>query len=350
MARSVVGVDIGSASVRGIEVHGFDSPRPAVARFGEVALPETAVRRGEVIEVGTVATALRRLWSTAGFKSKDVVLGIGGSRVFARDLNVPLAPIAQIRESLPFHVQELLPVPVSDVLLDFYPIGTMESPTGPVANGLLVAGIKEAIDANVKAAMTASLRPVHVDLIPFALSRAIAPVDSARGCEVIIGIGADTTNVVVVTDGVPQFVRIIPGGGDDITRALVKRLEWAPEQAERAKRAVGLSVATAHVQDRPVIEIVYEVVGELLTNLRNTLSYYASARPDQPVQRMVFTGGGAMLNGLANALAEMTRLPVSFAEPFSRMTMPRQRHQQQHSRGTLDPFTTALGLSLGSHA
>jgi len=80
MGGTVVGVDIGSASVRAVEVQGFDGAKPSIVRYAEVALPETSVRRGEVVEVSTVGSALKRLWSTGGFKTKDVVLGMGGAR------------------------------------------------------------------------------------------------------------------------------------------------------------------------------------------------------------------------------------------------------------------------------
>ena len=349
MGKSVVGVDIGAASIRGVEVQASASAKPVIVKMAEVPLPETAVKRGEVVEVGTVATALRRLWSDAGFKSKDVVLGMGGQRVFARDFSVPLASMDLIRESLPFQAQDSLPVPVNDVLLDFYPISTEDGEGGPQVSGLLVAGMKEAINANVQAAMGAGLRPVHVDFIPFALSRALTPRRTARGREAIISVGATTTNVVVVVDGVPKFVRIIPNGGDDITRTMVSRLGWTPEQAEHAKRAIGLGLGSVSQDERPIIEIIYEVAGELLGNIRNTLSYYANARPQEPIERVLFTGRGALLGGIANALADVTRLPVGIADPMSSYQLPTPKGAPGFTHEQLNAYTTAFGLALGKH-
>jgi type IV pilus assembly protein PilM len=348
MGGTVVGLDIGSASVRGVEVHGYDGGKPSIVRSAQVPLPEGAVRRGEVVEVATVSTALRRLWSTGGFKTKDVVLGMGGSRVFARDFVVPRGSYAEIRESLPFLVQDILPVPVADAILDFYPIAEQEGETSPMIAGLLVAATTDAVTANVSAAINAGLRPVHVDLIPFAVSRAISPVRSARGRDVLVSIGANTTNVVVVHDGVPHYVRMILNGGDDVTRAIATRLQWAPEQAEAAKRAVGMGGAMMRAEDRPVLEIVYEVVGELLTNIRTTLSYYAAAKPNAPVQRVLLSGGGAQLIGLPNALSELVGLPVAAADPLA--SVPTARAARGASREQQDAYTTAFGLALGSHA
>ena len=348
MGGTVVGLDIGSASIRGVEVQGYDGAKPSIVRSAQLPLPEGAVRRGEVVEHATVSTALRRLWSTGGFKTKDVVLGMGGSRVFARDFVVPRGSIAEIRESLPFLVQDILPVPVADAILDFYPISEQEGEGSPMIAGLLVAATTDAVTANVAAVIGAGLRPVHVDLVPFAVTRAISPVRSARGRDVVVSIGANTTNVVVVHDGVPQFVRMILNGSDDITRAIATRLQWAPEQAEAAKRAVGMGGAMVRAEDRPILEIVYEVVGELLNNIRTTINYYAAAKPNAPVQRILLSGGGARLIGLPNALGDLTGLPVTSADPPAAVTTTRAA--RGGSGEQQDDFTTAFGLALGSHA
>jgi len=346
MGGTVVGVDIGSSSVRGVEVQGYDTAKPVIVRYHEVPVPEQAVRRGEVVEGQTVATALKRLWSTGGFKTKDAVLGIGGGRVFARDLSVPYGTLQQIRDSLPFNVQDLLPVPVADALLDFYPIGEEATEQGRQVSGLLVAAVKEAVNANVTAALQAGLNPVQVDFIPFAITRAVAPRRSSHGRDMLVAMGANTTNVIVHEDGVPSFVRIIPSGGDDVTNAIVQRLQWTPEQAEQAKRALGMGGQMMRQEDRPVIEVIYEVVGELLTSIRSTLSYYANSKPGSPVQRIVLTGGGAQLTGLPNALADLTGLPVVLAEAFRQVS---QKSRQRATAEEEDEFTTALGLALGGH-
>lgn len=348
MGGTVVGVDIGGASIRAVEVQGYEGGKPSIVRYGEVPLPDSAVRRGEVVEVGTVGTAMKRLWATGGFKTKDVVLGMGGSRVFARDLQVPRGPMTQVRESLPFLVQDLLPIPVADAILDFYPLQEEQGESGPVLSGLLVAGVTEAITANVSSALAAGLNPVHVDLMPFAVTRALAPTRSARGRDVLLDIGAYTTNLVVVDNGIPHFVRMIGAGGDDVTRAIASKLQWAPEQAEAAKRAIGMGGPMMRAEDRPVLEIIYEVVGEQLSNIRNTLSYYSSSKPNEPVQRILLTGGASQLVGLPKALSEVTGLPVNPADALANVSVAKPKRAAERMDHTA--YTAAFGLALGSHA
>jgi type IV pilus assembly protein PilM len=349
MASTIVGIDIGSSAVRAVEVQGAATSTPVITRYHEEPLPEGSVRRGEVVEVMTVASALRRLWSSGGFKAKDVALGMGGQRVFARDLVVPLAPLAHIRESLQFHVQDLLPVPVTEAFFDFYPISESSSDEGPVVNGLLIAAIKDAVRANVEAVTLAGLHPVHVDLIPFALARALAPVGSGSGRAVLLGIGANTTNVVIAQDGVPQFVRIISGGGDDITRALSTQLPLSLAEAESLKRRLGMESAALVPEQRQALEVIYSVAGELLNGIRNTLDYFTGTKKNSALERIVVSGGGTHLIGFIAALSELTGLPVVQAELLGGARLSRGL-QSNSTAEQQDAMSTAFGLALGTSA
>lgn len=348
MAKGIVGVDIGSDSIRAVEVMDAAGNRPMVTRFHEVPLPEGAARSGDVLEVHTVASSLKRLWIDGGFKSKDVVLGMGNQRVLARDLTVPKMSMKQIRESLPFQVQDMLPVPVAEAILDFYPISEGTGENGPVIKGLLVAAVKEAVMANVTAAQLAGLNPVEVDLIPFALTRVHMRGGSASGTVALINVGATTTNVIIATDGVPQFVRIIPAGGDEITKALVAQLEMTTSVAEQAKRALGIITTGVAPEHRPAVEVIHGATGQLLNGLRNTLNYFVNATQQDAISRIILTGGGSQLPGFETALTELTRVPVSIDDGFSGVKM--LRTAEKLATAGRSSMTVALGLALGSKA
>jgi len=350
MAKTIVGLDISANGIRAAELGAASKSRPELLRYHSLPLPPGAVNRGEVAEPATVATVLKQLWSVGGFATKNVVLGIGNSRVLARDLSVPKAPLNRIRESLPFHVQEMLPFPTEDALLDFYPISEGVDANGPVINGLLVAALKEAVLGNVKAVQLAGLNPVAVDLIPFALSRILLRGSQLGGTSAMIDVGATTTTVVVSSDGVPRFVRIIPTGGDDLTHALSSRMGVSMEDAERAKRALGLATAPTTAEENAAMAIIFETTGELITSLRNTLTYFASTGATNTIERVVLSGGGSALGGFSAAVSEYTRLPVSAGDPFGNIVIGRQADKSMKERGVDSSMTVAIGLALGTAA
>ena len=381
MSPNIVGIDIGTAHVRAVEVRDPGKPRPMLLRYHEVSLPPGAVIAGEVIEPNTVAAALKALWSGGGFRSRQVVLGMGNQRVLARDLSVPKMSLARIRQALPFEVQDLLPVPVADALLDFYPISESTTEHGPTVNGLLIAAVKAAVVANVSAVRLAGLRTIDVDLIPFAVSRLLVTRPGIDGVVAVIDLGATTTSIVITRNGVPQFVRIIPTGANDLTQALSDGLQTDAASAEQLKRRVGLPAATASFDpavpfdtvpfdtvpdsrdvagpgglragsspiDEAAARIIADTMHEQLGSIVNTLSYFDNTRPSDPVSAIVLSGGGAELPGLAEAVSKLTRLGVTRGDPLATVGLASVIDAEAlRLRGSA--FTVALGLALGRAA
>lgn len=347
MSSHIVGVDIGQTAIRAVEAKASKSGSIEVRAYHEAALPEGAVRNGEVVEPTAVATILKKMWVDAKFGTKDVLLGMGDQKVVARDLVMPNVPANQLRDLLPLRVQELIPMPVAEAIIDFYPVG--EAPAtdeGPAVRGLLIAAYADAVTVNVNAVKRAGLQVVGVDFVPFALHRAVGM--STEGVSAIVDIGATTTNVVVSANGVPDFVRIIPTGSDDATRALVNQLEVPRDQAEKLKVAQGLHPEIVAPNDAKSAGIILDVTRELMTSIINTLRYYSTTHENARVESLVLTGNGARLRGLPAALAQSTGITLVAPAPFSRVKMPKSLS----SFGVSEALRagTAIGLAMGAQA
>ena len=346
MAANVVGLDIGHGVLRAAEVAG-GAKKPRLLKYHEITFPADASREGEVVEADVLARALKQLWTSAKFSTKDVALGVGNQRVLTRDLTVPKVPLDRIKETLAFQVQDLLPIPVADAVLDFYPVSEGLSESGPVIHGLLVAAAKAAVLANVRAVQAAGLNPIDVDLTPFALSRALLAGPSNHGTVALVHVGASTSCVVVAADGVPQFVRIIPSGGDQVTAALVSGLGMGLGDAESTKARLGLIREPYGSESGAASETIIRVTEDLLNGIRDTLAFYRNTRPNDPIRGIVLSGGGSRLRGFPAALEEITRLQVELGDPTARFALGRGVDVVSLP-ATLPSMGVALGLTLRS--
>lgn len=341
MATSVVGLDIGHGVLRAAEVAGGSTGKPRLMRYHEVTFPSDATREGEIVEQDVLVRALKQLWAAGKFATRDVVLGVGNQRVLTRDLAVPKVPLDRIKEALPFQVQDLLPIPVADAVLDFYPIAEAQSESGPVIQGLLVAAAKASVLANVRAVQAAGLNPIDVDLSPFALTRALLTGQSGKGTVALVHVGATTSCLVIATDGVPQFVRIIPSGGEEVTTALVN-LGLTPADADRMKATAGLIREAYQPESMAIAETVIRVTDDLLGSIRNTLQFYRNTRPNDPIVGLILSGGGSRLRGFPAALEEVTRLQVELGDPTDRFALAKAIDVH-----TLPSVLPAMGVALG---
>ncbi len=314
--RSAIGLDIGTSGVRAAEV-AFGKGPATLQRFGQVALPVGAVRDGEVIDPQAVAEAIKHLWSTARFSSKKVVLGVANHKVIVRQVDLPWMPLDELRKTLAFQVQDFIPIPVEQAILDFHPVETVSSDNGTQAHRvLLVAAARDMVLSALDAVKRAGLTVTQVDLTPFAVLRSLGRIDQTGamangGAEALVDIGAKVTNIVVHQNGVPRFVRILLMGGDNVTDAISERLGVPFEQAVGVKQELGMSPVRGEVgSDHPAARVIEASAGSFVEEVRGSLDYYAAQPASVPVQRVVLSGGGARLSGLGQRLAAATRLPV----------------------------------------
>jgi type IV pilus assembly protein PilM len=309
VAKVRVGLDIGSTAVRAAEMS-IGSDLPTVLRAAQVALPAGAVELGEVRQPELVSEALKELWSRGGFKSREVLLGVGNQRIVVREVTLPFLPAKELKDSLGFQVQEFIPMPVEEAVLDFDPIAEFEQDGRQMIRILLVAAQRAMVDMIVQAATAARLEPVGLDLIPFALVRAVGTGDAgmdleSSGDEAVIDVGAHVTNICVHARQIVRFVRILPSGGRDITLAIARGLGIEDDTAEQLKRGEetqGLDVVEAR-------RLAISRAGSFVDEIRSSLEFYTAQAQAARIGRVLITGGGSKLEGLLELLRE--RIPVS---------------------------------------
>lgn len=287
--NTIVGLEIGEHCVRAAEIRKAASKSPVLVTHGEVDLPEGAARDSEVFDRDAVALALTQLWEQAKISTRNVVLGIGNRRVLVRDYQAPLLPLEQIKQALPFQVGELLPVPVDQAVLDFYPLREAESESGPVVEGLLIAGVAEMIENLIATLHRAKLKVSGVDLAPFGVARAAAnAIDPAQNA-LVIHAGARISHLVVMTAGVPRLVRIVPGG--------IPMRPWSGE----ADPTVG----------RRRIQARLTALEDLMVRVRDTTDFYATRHPDFPIEAVYLCGEGAAHPDIVRATENTVGRPAS---------------------------------------
>ncbi|MFL5799115.1 MAG: type IV pilus assembly protein PilM [Actinomycetota bacterium] len=313
MAKTRIGLDVGSTAARAVEVNVSSNP-PVLVRAAQVPMQPGAVENGEVRQPDAVSEALRDLWRRGGFKGRQVYMGVGNQRVVVREVALPWLPEKELRDSLPYQVQEFIPIPVDEAVLDFDPLEEFEQEGRRMTRVLLVAAQRGMIEALVKTATAAKLDPVGLDLIPFALIRSIGgggdgSVLAEENEEALIDVGHDVTSICVHARTVPRFVRILPSGGNDITVAVARALGMPEEEADRMKRGEtvegGPNPADAQrVAQGRVVSFVDEI--------RSSLEFYNAQSPGSHIGRLRVTGGGSKLAGFLDMLSQRLGVP---AEP-----------------------------------
>jgi type IV pilus assembly protein PilM len=339
-----IGLDIGSSAVRAAELS-VDRGRVRLRRFGQVGLPSGAVVDGEVVNPIVVAEALRRLWAEAGFTSNKVVLGVSGHRLIVRQAEVPAVDEEDLRSSLRFGGQDLIPIPMEDAVFDFQ---ILERNVGE-HNGqstiriLIVAAHKEMLRAQLAAVKEAGLDAVAVDASPLALMRVVPPAGPDTGVEALVSIGAELTTVAVRDSGAPRFIRSLAVGGANLTTGIASSMRVEPAVAEALKRGGGRVGSPQLAQARKAIAPNLRDIGE---DVRATIDFFVSQADGSRIERLLVTGGASLTEGLVEELAGDMDVDIRRIDPFALVTLEDFGLSDQDLRRARATATTAIGLAL----
>jgi type IV pilus assembly protein PilM len=347
VARSRIGLDVGSTAVRAAEIVAGDPP--ALLRAAQVPLPAGAVESGEVRNPEAVAQAIRDLWQRGGIKAKQVTMGVANQRVVVREVTVPALPAKELRQSLPFQVQDLIPIPVDDAVLDYDVLDELEQEGAKMLRLLVVAAQRDMLNRLVECAQDAKLDPIGIDLVPFALIRAVGQdgglgLDEAEaGGEAIVDIGADVTNICVHERGVARFVRILPSAGRDVTTAVAGQLGISDDEAEAMKRGEAAEGTSLNAPEGETI--VRSRVSNLVDEIRSSLDFYRAQTPGADVTRVLVTGGGSKMPGLLDLLRERVGTTVEPGRAFGKVQV--RLGMDDETRADAEPLlAVAVGLAL----
>jgi type IV pilus assembly protein PilM len=288
---------------------------------------------------------LRELWAQAGFKSRQVRVGMSSARVIVRTLEMPRLSHDELMSTIRLQLDDYVPLPAEETVFD---IRTMDGPepSSETVHLLLAATHQDAVQPLLMALHGADLKVAAVDVIPAALALALTHVepDQDESVDVILSIGAGTVVVVAARAGEPLFSRTLTNASGRLTtERIASRLGIAELEAERYKR-LGVTEDPASAV---AIRTSQESVGELISEVQASLAFYAEQPGSRHVRRLLVTGGGSQLSGVTTALSDALGIDVERADPFARVRLGNTGFEPADLPFLAPYMAASLGVALG---
>jgi type IV pilus assembly protein PilM len=312
--QTIVGLELDPSHIAAAEVH--VNGRITVSRGAVADLRPGVLRDGEVHDTAGLTEGLRALFADNDLGT-HVRIGVANQRIVVRTLDLPLvtdpaALEAAVHAGAPDHI----PVPMDEAVLDFQPLGTVETPAGPRTRVVIVAVRRDMIDRLVTATSDAGLTLAGIDLSAFAMVRALRTAGTQHA--VLYVNLAGLTNVAVANDTGCLFTRAAAGGLDAIAQTLAERRGLTMEHARGWLQHVGLNTPIEDVEgDDELVAAVRQALDEgvhqVADTVRNSLNFYRMQESAEAVERAVLTGPAVAIPGFADELATQLQMPVEAA-------------------------------------
>jgi type IV pilus assembly protein PilM len=346
----VLGIDIGSSSIKAVQLK-KQGGKAVLETYGEIALGPysgTDLGRATVLSSDKLAEAVKDLLKESNTTTLNSGLSISVGSSFIVFFNMPTSEEKNYAEMVPIEARKYIPVPISEVSLDWWAIPKDEKSLSEFQNGqkieddknteiLLIVINNDFLNKNKEIQKLAGLQNTFSEVEIFSCMRAALSPSTAP--QVIIDFGAGSTKVFIVERGILRASHVVNRGYQDITLSISKSMNISFEEAEKIKVKQGiLGDSSNNVSEISSITIDY-ILAECG---RFILNYYKKS--NKKIVKVVLTGGGALLKGLRDKAQNSFETPVEVADPFSKVEYPAFLDDVLKNAGP--EFTVAIGLAI----
>lgn len=342
-SKSLIGLDIGSSSVKAIELKKKGQEYELV-NLGIEALGQDTVVDGAIMDALSVSQAIEKIFTDNKIKTKDVSTSVSGHSVIVKKITVAATSEEEVANAIEYEAQQHIPFEIADVFKDYQVLGP--SAAGGGFDVMLVAVKRDKILGHTNVLTHSGKAPAIVDIDAFALQNAfeVAYEPPPELMAALLNVGASIMNINIVRSGIPLFTRDVSVGGNQYTDTLQKELDLSFEDAEKLKQ--GHEVANiAPDQVTPHIRSVSEI---LLLEIQKTFDFFRQTASTENIQHIFVAGGTARIEGLVDLLKEEFNIPVEILNPLQKVTVDPKKFDSAYINEIAPRMTVAVGLALRS--
>ena len=327
--RSILGLDIGTYSVKAVELTG-DGDDVQVTGVGWERIPSPDM----------VGDTIHAVIANNNLSARRVVTSVSGRSVIVRHVTMmPMEP-EELQQAVRYEADKYIPYDVEDVQLDCQQLGPADE-SGSQVRVLLVAAKRQLIDEHVSVLQDLKLKPKAIDVDLFALANAFelcnmrAELASEGEAVALVDIGASKTSICIMKGTAECFTREVYTAGNAMTDAVAKRFGESPTSVEGMKEDPGEAMAS-------MADAMLPVIDDLGSEVRLSFDYYEN-QFEQTVSRVYLSGGTIMFPGLVESLGNVFELETHRFMPFETLEVETSDDVIMHEKAS--DMVVALGLA-----
>lgn len=294
MKSRVFGLDIGTTSVKCalIKKEGNVFALESIA-----AVPSTSkgISSESLVDLQALADLIKKMLTDSNIKIPDVVFCLPESQVYTKVIEMPELSDQELSAALRFEMEQYIPLPLDQVKTDWVVLGKSEAEGKKKMDVMIVAAPLNTIEKYKKLSEMLSLSPSAVESEIVSVHRALLPIVHNAYSHMILHIGANTSSICIVKEGIIKTVVSLPLGGIAITRAVSLDLGIDQVQAENYKKAYGLN---NDAFEGKIGKALYPILQSIAGDVKKSMLAFREKNTNETISQVVLSGGSSLLPGI----------------------------------------------------
>jgi len=317
--RTVVGVDIGSGSVKAVKLAQKDGGYQVV---GWAIRDAKQARRGEDGEV--LRRTIRKTLSEIGGAGDHLAVNLSGPEARVHRFDLPDVPKKDLRKAVEWQVQKELGGDGAPVNVAYSPAEAASDMPDGLRRITAVSVRQASLDTLMDGLSESRVHSVGVTALSYGSLLGTIPEGKKSRGFAVVDVGGDGTWICIFRRRSMVYARRVGVAGNLFTQSLTQPvqtpegpLRYSVEEAEAVKKEKVLNlVDPAGPGKTPdyFSVLVRPAVERLSAEVERTLVHFVNADSGEPIERVYLAGGGAMMRGLPEAMSSRLGLPVELLD------------------------------------
>lgn len=306
-----VGFDLGSSSLKLLEVTKEGNKLKAIQAF-EYANPFGAALPPDEAQLKQLATMLKQVITEHKVSLSSVRTAIPESLISTKIISTPPLSDAELASAIDWLAEQHIAIPLEEVKVEYEVLYRPPSNKKEENMRVMLIGVpKVVIAGHMKLFELLEIEPVIMETQVVSLLRSV--MQEQMPTTLIVNMGASATDFIIVHEKEIVFVYSFANGGRLLTRSIERGLNLTTDQAEEYKKSYGIDPALLEGKLTTILDPVMRL---FVTEIQKALLYFTGQFGTLQVQRILFAGGGAQLNGLVPYFAKQFTQEIVVANPL----------------------------------
>lgn len=311
--KKVFGLDIGSSSIKLLEIQGKSVVSAAMeanptGRLGIDLVPA---------EYTALQLAIKKIIDGNKIKDKGVVLAVPESLVFTRILSFPYMSSPELATAIRFEIEQIVPYPIEKLELSWEILHKPNKTSSGEKMRVLVVAIPSKVSTGYVTLMDSiGIEIIRMENEALSLARSAFIEKEVQELDMVIDMGFSSTKMVIADANEIYTNYVSPVAGMAFTKIISDVFKLPPAQAEEYKRAYGLDQSQF---EGKLYQAMLPVLTTVVGDIKKVVASYMNGYPERKIDRIVMCGGGSFLKGLIQHLVKETGIEVVGGNVFERL-------------------------------
>lgn len=336
-----LGIDIGTTSIKVVELQRIEDAFE-LKNYAEYR-PQSLEQKPLFTESTSfflfeenLSIILKNLFAAAKIKEREAIISLPVFSTFFTVVEFPMMPLEEIPGAVKFQAHQYIPVPLSEVVLDWQIIEE-EVPARNKIKILLVAVPKDIIEKYAKLSQEIEINLKALEIESFALTRALIKENDPS---LILDIGGGTSSLTIVDRKIVRVSHSLDFYGLTLTRALSQKLNISLERAEQLKKEKGVKKEVENL----IFPILSPIIDKIIFTVEREMNNYRFSSINREIKKIILSGGGSLLPGLPEYISQKLQVKTEIGNPFEDIIY--SSSLGKIIKGIGPAFATAVGLAM----